>query len=101
MTADINPDDNMILNISRVIDAQTDDLLKIMLPNTENTTVAVIRELFKTLVAKPVLDYMVGTHMTDLPDMQARLLESAIGFITAILLAVIRKLVQRLLPTRE
>ena len=100
MTEDINWDDNMILNISRVIDAQTDALLKMMLPNTENTTV--IRELLKTLVAKPVLDYMVGTHITDLPDMQAKLLETAIGFITAILLAVIyRKLVQRLLPTRE
>ena len=96
MTEDINRDDNMILNISRVIDAQTDALLKVMFPNTENTTV--IRELLKTLVAKPVLEYMVGTHMT---DMQAQLLESAIGFITAILLAVIRKLVQRFLPTRE
>ena len=96
MTEDINRDDNMILNISRVIDAQTDALLKMMFPNTENTTV--IRELLKTLVAKPVLEYMVGTH---LPDMQAQLLKSAIGFITAILLAVIRNLVQRLLPTRE
>ena len=99
MTEDINRDDNMILNISRVIDAQTDALLKVMLPNTENTTV--IRELLKTLVAKPALEYMVGTHMTDLPDMQAQLLKSAIGLITAILLLVIRKLVQRLLPTRE
>ena len=95
MTADINPDDNMILNISQVIDAQTDALLKMMLPNTENTTV--IRELLKTLVAKPALEYMVGTNMIDLPDMQAQLLESAIGFITAILLVVILKLLQ----TRE
>ena len=83
------------------IDAETDAILNIMLPNTDNTTVSVIRELLKTLVAKPVLEYMVGTHMTDLPDMQAQLLESVIGLITAILLVVIRNLVQRRLPTRE